>query len=287
MAINRWAVPGAGAMPDAKPRRWTPAFDPRAGMGFPRASDPYGAATAAAYPQGRSAFERSEYAPPEILDPTDRLRLGRGGYEERLGEMIAKPGIDERTVEQIISRGTEESAEGEAEARQRLGEEAAAMGFGRSGAAQAGQAALATGYAGQRANLARDARIEAEKQRRAELGQTMGTATDYLSRYFGDRAQDEGAGAGAAGGAAGMGARMPAAPRGMGGIGQGDPRAIGGGTGLWTQQESMKGGQRSFLPKGGGDPEMEIKEKARPAAAWRRPKQDWRMAFGGRGGVGA
>ena len=117
---------------------------------------------------------------------------GQGGqpfgqaFEQSLYSAFNKPGID---PEPIINKGTEEIAAGESNALVQLGNRAANQGI-EGGAVQAGNREVLSDFAGKRANLARDVRVEAAKNAEDQRMSALNTAGGYLGRISDNQRQD-------------------------------------------------------------------------------------------------
>lgn len=107
-------------------------------------------------------------------------------FEQSLYSAFNKPGID---PEPIINKGTEEIAMGENNALTQLGNRAANQGI-EGGAVQAGNREVLTDFAGKRANLARDVRVEAAKNAEDQRMSALNTAGGYLGRISDNARQD-------------------------------------------------------------------------------------------------
>ena len=107
-------------------------------------------------------------------------------FEQSLYSAFNKPGID---PEPIINKGTEEIAMGENNALTQLGNRAANQGI-EGGAVQAGNREVLTDFAGKRANLARDVRVEAAKNAEDQRMSALNTAGGYLGRISDNQRQD-------------------------------------------------------------------------------------------------
>lgn len=105
-------------------------------------------------------------------------------YLSGLENQIKTPGIGEGTIEGIINRGNEGLANSEMQAKQDLGNRAAAAGFSDSGALQQGIGALDTQFAGQKAANASNTRISAAQQAEQERMQALGQAGGYLGQQL-------------------------------------------------------------------------------------------------------
>ncbi len=116
----------------------------------------------------------------------------QGEFMKRLMASLDNPGMSKDAIESMINQGTEEISESESRAKRNLEQQAAAMGFGTSGARAAGQEKQLSDYSGQRANLARDVRLGAEQDRSNKQTQALGMAGNYLTAQQGraDKAQD-------------------------------------------------------------------------------------------------
>lgn len=87
-------------------------------------------------------------------------------FAASLGSAISSPGLKDQEVESIINKGTDEISAAQEAAALNLGQEFGAAGAGRvSGSAAKAGRLLATDFAGQKANLARDVRTDAATNR--------------------------------------------------------------------------------------------------------------------------
>ena len=122
-----------------------------------------------------------------------RMKNWQGEYD------FAQKPLD---TESLINKGTEEIGESQMNDAMRLQQQAAAMGFGNSGGLQQGAQAQAAAYSGQRANLARDVRSEADRYKSAMTSDVLRRkpvpSYDLAGLGFGGRAG--GGGGGGAGG---------------------------------------------------------------------------------------
>ena len=104
-----------------------------------------------------------------------------GAFSNSLTNFLANPGWSEKTVDNMINRGTDEIAERERSARMDLSDKAAAMGATESGGMSAGLRQLSTDFGGQRAGLARDVRMKAETERVNNTLKALGIGGSFLS----------------------------------------------------------------------------------------------------------
>lgn len=105
-----------------------------------------------------------------------------GQFTSQLSGLMQNPGMDQATTEGIINQGTEGISESQQADQLALKREANAAGFGQSGSLQAGQAAQAQAYSGQRANLARDVRLAAAENAKKNQMATLGLTADWLGQ---------------------------------------------------------------------------------------------------------
>lgn len=105
-----------------------------------------------------------------------------GGFKTNLLKTLDNPGIDARTEQDIINRGSEGLATAETGAKQGLVDAAAAAGFTPAGgSAQRGLASIASDYAGKKASNARDVGIDVANSRKQQMLQALGLAGNYTS----------------------------------------------------------------------------------------------------------
>lgn len=107
-------------------------------------------------------------------------------FEQSLYSAFSNPGFD---PEPIINRGTEEIASGESNALVQLQNRAANQGI-EGGAVQAGNREVLSDFAGKRANLARDVRVEAAKDAEDKRMSALNAAGGYLGRISDNARQD-------------------------------------------------------------------------------------------------
>lgn len=110
------------------------------------------------------------------------------GFQSRLMSSLDHPGLSPEEVQAIVNQGSEEINAGERAAGVAQGNALRAAGFQPGGGVNTGAAAAsAAQYQGQRANLGRDVRIEAAKNREQQRMQGLGMAGDYLGQVQGQR----------------------------------------------------------------------------------------------------
>jgi hypothetical protein len=215
-----------------------------------------------------------------------------GQFTSKLMEMMNTPGISEKTTEGIINRGTDEINAGQMDAQRNLTQMANAMGFGTGGGNLAANRQLATDFGGQRANLARDVRLDAAMKNAQSQYQSLGLASDWLGRQKAIEAQAqsqrearEQANAGrleafnsSRGGGGGGGLKVLDSPGGGGGDWQAQARAqqmggfrsIGGGTGLYAGMDQETGqqykGGAGFSSGGSPQDRMDFQKSLREKA---------------------
>lgn len=118
---------------------------------------------------------------------------GRGGsastsnplfatFEKGVRQAIENPGLTEAEIQAMVNRSNEGFTGAQESNERDLAERAAAAGFGRSGALQAGQQALGEQYATQKAGAARDIRLGAAQDRGNKVLQALGVGGGYLGR---------------------------------------------------------------------------------------------------------
>lgn len=103
-------------------------------------------------------------------------------FLKQMSGLLSKPGLTEAEIEGIINKGTEEISESERDAALRSKQLAASMGFTGGGGEMKGERELSQGYSGQRANLARDVRLEAARDRMNRIENALGIAGGFLGR---------------------------------------------------------------------------------------------------------
>lgn len=167
------------------------------GGGFPPAGSPYG--TMVVNPSGGSG----QFIGPDgqmLRAPQTPQEMAQAEMEAR--NLALKNGA--ANTERAINKGTEEITESENEARRMAAESSASAGVTNKEDMQGGLQALGSQYAGMRANLARDVRMQRENQQRAEDAAFF----DRMFRY-GQAGQDQasrgGGGGGGGGGRGGSG----------------------------------------------------------------------------------
>jgi hypothetical protein len=103
-----------------------------------------------------------------------------GAATGSLLQLLNNSGMDERTIQGLVSRGADELSESEKQARLEMRASAAAAGGGEGGDYDSAVRELSSNFAGQRAGQSRDIRLAAEQDRlNRQLG-TLGTAFNFL-----------------------------------------------------------------------------------------------------------
>jgi hypothetical protein len=111
---------------------------------------------------------------------------GPGGFrpmfEQELYKSMTNPGLSEGAVNSIINQGTEEIASGERNSLNQLQDHAAGANITGGGAQSGANREVLSDFAGKRANLARDVRVQAELSKQNEKLGAMRSASDYFGK---------------------------------------------------------------------------------------------------------
>jgi len=97
-----------------------------------------------------------------------------------LMRLLQNPGMDQRTVQQMVSRGADGLSEAEKSARLEMRANAVSRGGGEGNDLNTAEQALQSQYAGMKAGQQRDITITAEQDRLNRTGQTLNTAFSFL-----------------------------------------------------------------------------------------------------------
>lgn len=121
---------------------------------------------------------------------------GAGGnlenrFQSALLQSLDNPGLDENTIQGMVSKGIEGIAESERDAGMNLRQYAAAMGFADSGSAAGGAQQLASDFSGQKANFDRDTRLDAAKFNAQNRMQSLGLLGDLVARNKAEAAANQ------------------------------------------------------------------------------------------------